>query len=232
MVTLSFPNLNQPLFPLFSGLFGISTLAISLNSNAKIPKQEITTPKLNKKSLFKIIPISVFSGGLVSTLPAMGSSQAAIIGSSLLKKIKTSEFLMMVGGINTVNFVLSFVSLYAIDKARNGAVVAISQILTEITMKDLIIFLTVAAIAAGISAITTIKISKIFVKYITKVNYQTLILAIIAFIISLVVIISGFYGFLILIVGTFIGILPTLRKIGKNHLMGSLMLPIILFYLL
>ena len=32
--------------------------------------------------------------------------------------------------------------------------------------------------------------------------------------------------------GTFIGIIPSLKNIGKNHLMGSLMLPIILFFIL
>jgi len=232
MITINFPNLPQPLFPLFSGLFGISTLVISLNSDSKIPKQQITFPKITKKEILKTTPISVFSGGLVSTLPAMGSSQAAIIGSSLVGKIGSGGFLMMIGGINTVNFVLSFISLYVLDRARNGAVVAISQIVEKITLGHFILFISIAMISAGIAAITTIYLSKTFAKYITKINYQILILSIISLIIFLVLLISGFYGFLILVTGTFIGIIPTLRNIGKNHLMGSLMLPIILFYLL
>lgn len=232
MITLNFPNLPQPLFPLFSGLFGISTLVISLNSNQKIPKQIITSPKIDKKTILKTIPTSVFSGGLVSTLPAMGSSQAAIIGSSIIGKIGSNGFLIMIGGINTVNFILSFLSLWLLDKARNGAVVAISKILPNITMKEFILFVSIAMISAGFAAILTLYISKIFANYIGRLNYQILILSIISFIMFLVILISGFYGFLILIVGTFIGIIPTLRNIGKNHLMGSLMLPIILFYLL
>jgi len=103
MITLSFPNLNQPLFPLFSGLFGISTLAISLNSQTTIPEQKISFPDITKKEILKTTPASVFSGGLVSMLPAMGSSQAAIIGSSLVGKVGSKGFLMMTGGINTVN---------------------------------------------------------------------------------------------------------------------------------
>jgi len=87
-------------------------------------------------------------------------------------------------------------------------------------------------ISAGIAAMSTIYLSKFFSKHITKVNYQILVLSIISLIIFLVLLISGFHGFLILITATFIGILPTLKNIGKNHLMGSLMLPIILFYLL
>jgi len=232
IITLNFPNLPQPLFPLFSGLFGISTLLISLNSNQKIPKQTISFPKVNKKTILKTIPTSVFSGGLVSFLPAMGSSQAAIIGSSIIGKIGSKGFLIMIGGINTVNFVLSFISLYILDKARNGSVVAISKILPSITIKEFILFVSIAMISAGIAAILTLHLSKIFAKHINKINYQKLIISVIAFIMFLVLLISGFYGFLILIVATFIGIIPPLRNIGKNHLMGSLMLPIILFYLL
>ena len=232
MLTLNFPNLEQPLFPLFSGLFGISTLLISINSQSKIPAQIITYPKLSKKEILKTTPVSVFSGGLVSTLPALGSSQAAILGTVLLRKITSKEFLLMIGGINTVNFVLSFISLYVIDKARNGAVVGISQILEKITLNQLILFLSICMISGGLAAIATIHLSKIFSHYITKINYQTLVFSIVASIIFLVLLISGFYGFLILITGTFIGMIPTLKNIGKHHLMGCLMIPIILFYLL
>lgn len=232
MISLNFPNLPQPLFPLFSGLFGISTLVMSLNSNTKIPKQTITQPLIKKRTTLKATLAAVFSGGLVSTLPAMSSSQAAIIGNSLVGKIGPSGFLIMIGGINTVNFVLSFVSLYVIDRARNGAVVAISQILPKITIHEFILFISTAMISAGFAAILTLSISKIFSDHIEKINYQKLVISIIISIMAIVLFISGFYGFLILIVGTFIGIIPTLRNIGKNHLMGSLMLPVILFYLL
>jgi len=232
MISLNFPNLSQPLFPLFSGLFGVSTLSMSLNSSTKIPEQIITQPLIKKKTTIKVTLAAVFSGGLVSTLPAMGSSQAAIIGSSLVGKIGSKGFLMMIGGINTVNFVLSFISLYVIDRARNGAVVAISQILPEITINEFILFISIAMISAGFAAILTLSISKVFSKHLQKINYQKLVISIITFIMILVFLISGIYGFLILIVGTFIGIIPTLKNIGKNHLMGSLMLPIILFYLL
>ncbi len=232
IMTLNFPNLTEPLFPLFSGLFGISSLVLSLNENTKIPKQVITSPEIDKKTIFKTIPASVFSGGLVSTLPALGPSQAAILGSSIIGKLSTRGFIVLIGGIDTVNFVLSFISLYLLDKARNGAVVAISKIMGEITINEFILFISIAMISAGIGAILTIYISKIFAKLIQKVNYQKLIISIISLIIFLVLLISGFYGFLILIVGTFIGIIPSLTNTGKNHLMGALMLPVILFYLL
>jgi len=232
VITLNFPNLNQPLFPLFTGLFGISTLLISLNSSTEIKEQTISYPKLSKKDIAITTPISVFSGFLVSFLPALGSSQAAIIGTSLMRKITAARFLMLIGGINTINFVLSFISLYLLDKARNGAIVGVSQILGKIDLKIFILFLAVSLITAGLAAISTVYLSKIFSNIITKVNYQKLILSIISIILFLILTISGFYGFMILITGTFIGLLANLKGISKTHLMGSLVLPVLLFYLL
>ena len=42
MIVLGFPNLEQPLFPMLSGLFGISMLIVSLSNNVELPKQWIT----------------------------------------------------------------------------------------------------------------------------------------------------------------------------------------------
>lgn len=232
IITLNFPNLPEPLFPLFSGLFGISTLLISLNTQSHIPHQTITFPRLTKKEIIRTTPAAVFSGGLVSTLPALSTSPAAILGSSLIRKITNKEFLIMIGGINTVNFVLSFVSLYVLDKARNGAVVGISQIIESLTIRHFILFIAVCLISSGLAAISTIYLSKVFSKYIMKINYQKLVLTVIASVMFLVLLITGIYGFLIMITGTFIGMIPTIKNVGKTHLMGSLMLPVILFYFL
>ena len=52
IIVLSWPNLNQPLFPMLSGLFGISTLIISLSKKSTIPKQEITdSVKIPRKNI-------------------------------------------------------------------------------------------------------------------------------------------------------------------------------------
>lgn len=232
MTTLTFPNLNQPLFPLLSGLFGTSTLLLSIQNNTKIPKQEITNAEINKREAYKVIPLSVLIGAIASFMPGLGPSQAAIIGSQALRKISQRGFLILIGGLNTVNMIVSFIALYTLNKARNGAVVTISKILESITLQNLILFVAVSLIAGGIATFLTLKFTKIFSRLITKVNYKTLVLSITSLIFILVLIISGIYGILILVIGTFIGIIPAIKNIGKNHLMGSLMLPIILFFLL
>src|SRR3989344_1343733 len=225
-------QIKESLFPLFSGLFGISTLILGLKNKVKIPKQENTEVDIKKRNVFKAVATSLISGSIVSMLPGLGSAQGAILGSSIIKEKNPKSFLIMVGGISTVDFIISFVSIYTLDKARNGSIVAISKILETFTTNDLILFIAIALIAGGISAVITIKISKISSNYISKINYRWLSITIIVGITIAVAIISGAIGLLVLITAIFLGMLPDLKETGKSHLMGCLILPVILFFLL
>jgi putative membrane protein len=233
IATLNLPNLKNSLFPLLSGLFGTSMLVISLSEKVKIPKQKISFPEIRKKELSKTIGSSLIAGGLCSFLPGLGPAQAAIIGSSFYKKITGQNFLILIGGLNTINMVLSFLALYLFNKARNGAIVVVSKIIQELTLNNLILFLGVSLVAGGIAVFLTIKITKIFSKLISKINYHKLVLSIIIFIAVMVFFISSkFIGLLVLVVSTFTGILPAKLGIGRNHLMGCLLVPVILYFLL
>lgn len=223
-------NVVDYLFPLFSGLFGIPTQLMSLKSKTKIPEQNISYPNLDKNAP-KAIIASIFSGSLVSILPGLGNGQAAILGSTLIKEIDSKNFLIMLGGINTVNFIISFASLYAIDRARNGAIVAVSKIISIFDLNTLLIFISVAIIAGCLSAITTIQLSKKISVIITKVNYYYVNIVILFSILILVTLITGYLGLLILIISVFIGLLPILTNVSRSQLMGSLIIPVILFFL-
>ena len=223
---------SNPLFPLLSGLFGISSLLISLSSNTKIPPQVVSNPSLPTSEGIQAISISVVIGSLCSTLPGLGPAQAAIIGSQFMKKSNAKSFLVLVGGLSTVNMIASFVTLYLIDKARNGAVITISQILTSLSKTEFIVLVAASLITSGFATILALKLTKVFSRVMCKINYRTLCISIISLITILVVILSGFFGLLILIVATCLGIVPPLKNVGRNHLMGCLLLPIILFFLL
>lgn len=231
IATFNFPNLSEPLFPMLSGMFGLSSLFLSLKDNIKIPKQEIVKT-IEVKNAQKPIYITVLTGIFFSLFPGLGPSQAAIISSQLIKNITTEQFLMITGGLNTVNMLTSFITLYTIDKARNGAIVIMSQILQAFNIKYLILLLGVSLLTAGLSTIITLKISKTFSSLITKVNYQKLCWSVIIFIIIITILLTNIQGLFILAVSTFIGFIPVVKGIGRSHLMGCLLLPIILYFLL
>lgn len=232
IATLTMPLLEQPLFPLLSGLFGVSILVVSLMQKTRIPEQRITYPKLDVKEVLSYLGLGTFASLLVGTMPGLGSSQAAIISSSVKKNNKPENFLIMLGSINTIVMIVSFIALYVIDKARNGSVVIISKILGEFNFGYMVLFLVVSLFVAGIASFLALKISKVFARLMNKVNYRSLCMSIISLIIILVFIITGPLGLLVLIVSSLLGIFTSLIGIGKNHLMGCLLLPVILFFLL
>ncbi|MEA3378165.1 MAG: tripartite tricarboxylate transporter permease [Nanoarchaeota archaeon] len=230
IVVLNLDGLKEPLFPLLSGLFGTSMLFLSANENIKIPEQKITEIKL--KNGGKAIGCSVFAGWICSFMPGLGPSQAAILSSVFVKNLGTEGFLILVGGLSTVNMVLSLVTLYVLDKARNGAIVAVSNIIGSIDLNIFLIFISAVLIVGGVATILASKFAKIFSKIICKVNYRVLCYTIISLIFVLVFIISGFLGLLVLVVATFLGMVPALKGVGRNNMMGCLLIPVMSYFLL
>lgn len=220
--------INDPLFPLFSGLFGISMLLMSLNDNTKIPKQEFGEFELEDK--YKAVGGSFIMGWISSFMPGLGPAQAAIICSQFMK-LTEKGFLILVGGLSTVNTILSLVTLYSLGKARSGAVVVMSKIIENVNLNDLLIFIAVVLIAGGVATILTCRLSKVFSQLLEKVNYKKLCWGIIIFVITLVVLLTGIWGVLILIISTCLGLIPSVKKIGRNHMMGCLLIPVIIYFL-
>ena len=233
IIDLTMPNLNQPLFPMLSGLFGISMLIVSLSNKVEIPKQRITDNiKIPKLESIRALIAGTFSGSFVSFFPGLGPAQAAILGSQIMGRLGTLSFLILIGSINTVNMAVSLVSLFTIEKARNGAVLAIRELIPTIDLNTLILFLAAIMFAAGIAVFLALFLTRVFVKLIEKVNYQYLGLSVIVLITLMVFYFSSWLGLLILLISTAIGIIPNIVNVKRSHSMGCLMLPVILFFIL
>ena len=233
LIVLTMPNLGQPLFPLLSGLFGISMLIVSLMQKTEIPKQSITDQiKISKKESVKAIGAATLTGSFVSFFPGLGPAQAAVIGSQIVGSLENYAFLILVGGINTVNMAVSLVSLYTIEKARNGAVLAIMELLHSIDFNILLLFIGAMLLAGGVSTFLALYLARFFVKIIERVNYSLMCIIVIIFISMLVLYFSSWIGFLILAVSASVGIIPNLVNVKRSHSMGCLILPVILFFIL
>ena len=233
LVLTALPNLRQPLFPLLSGLFGFSILLTSLMQKSSIPVQKIKAPlTISNKNITKSVSTASGMGFIAAFLPGFGSSQAAILGTNIVGDIGDEGFLALVGGINTANMLISIGTAYALDKARNGAIVVVKELIGSIGFQEMLVFLGAALVAGGIATILTLLLSKVFAKHITRVNYQYLIGSIIGFIVLLTFMFDGFIGLTILATATAIGLLTSFWGVGKNHLMGCLILPVILFFVL
>jgi putative membrane protein len=233
IIVLNLPFMKQPLFPLLSGLFGFSILLMSLAQKSTIPTQDHSAPlTITKKNTAKSVGAATGVGFIAAFLPGFGSSQAAIVATNIVGDIGDEGFLSLVGGINTANMLISIATAYTLSKARNGAIIAVNDLIGGIDATTMIIFLITALIVGGIATLLALKISKVFARLIAKVSYTKIILAILIFITALTFIFDTVPGLIVLITSTAIGILASQLGVGKNHLMGCLILPVILFFIL
>lgn len=224
--------IKEPLFPMLSGLFGISTLIISLLDNDCIPKQNIRDKLLLKEGIaIKSIFAGLFGGFVTAVMPGLSSAIAIIAASTFIRGLGDYGFLITTGAVSTVNFSFSLVALHVLDRARNGSIIAIQRLIENITLKEITIFILTALVAGSIACIITLKISKIFSIIISKINYKKLVKIIIFFIIVITPIISGWYGLILLFTSTCIGLLTPKLNIRRIHSMGCIILPVILYFL-
>ena len=233
LVVFNVPNLKDPLLPMLSGLFGVSILFLSLTQKTVLPIQRTTEMiKVKTKAVIKALGSGIFSGSLVSIFPGLGPAQAGVLSGQIAGKIDIFGYLIMVGGINTVSMVLSLITLFTIEKARNGSIIVVQQLLQSIDANMLILFLCVALIAGGTATFLTLYISKIFSSIMNRLNYSMVSILIIIFVAAMAMYFSGFIGLLILAIATSIGLIPNIVDVSRSNSMACLLIPIILVNLL
>lgn len=231
---LSLATLNsgvqEPLLPLLTGLFATSTLIQSIQEKTILPKQIPSKLKLKKSEIIKPTLATIFISPICSLFPGLGSSQAAIISSQILRKTTREQFLILLGSINTLVMSTSFLTLILFQKSRTGTAFSISQI-TTLTLENLPIILTTIIFSTLISIPLALAISKTISKNIHKIPYTKISLSVLILLIMINAIISGLLGILILITATSLGLTCINFKIRRSFLMGSILIPTIIFYL-
>ena len=226
-LVLSPLEITQPLLPLLTGLFGSSTLIMSIQNKTKIPKQEITKPKVKLK---KPLLGAFLASPLCSFLPGLGSGQAAVIG-NVISRQNNKGFLVLLGATNTFVMGFSFLALFAISRTRTGAAAAIKEILPTFSNNILFLIIIIILISGILSFFLVKKISKYLVHKVQKVNYIWLATGTIVFLTILVTFISGWKGLLVLITATITGLYCISLGVRRTNMMGCLLLPVIIFYL-
>ena len=225
--------IDEPLLPMLSGLFGASTLIVSIKEKTKIPEQKIIRIKeiqISKKEFFLPSSITILVSSLLGFMPALGSGQIAII-SSEIKKATNRQFLLILGISNMMIMILSFLTIYTINKARTGSAAAIQQLLNKINQNQLTLILITIFITGLIVFFLTIYLSKSFSKLITKINYSKISIFILFFVSIIVIFFSGWLGFLIFATSAAVGILGIQSNIKRTNLMACLLVPTIILYL-
>jgi len=222
---------QEVLFPSLTGLFGLSTLIVSIFERSSIPKQkEDSRMLISKKEIVKSLILASIAGIVVGFLPAVGISEAGTMVQYLGGSGESRSFLITISGINVANDVFSLVSLFLVGNPRSGASVAIQGILGELMFFDVVFLIGVVMLTAGVASFLTSYLGKIIPKYLEKMNYKVLTISVIIFITCLVLFLTGPFGLLIVFTSTSLGLLCSFLEIRRSHCMGILLIPSLLFF--
>jgi len=234
-------GLSSPvLFPALAGLFGTPTLLTSLLTKPVIPKQIIENPAFDKKTK-KASILSVVTGSLggilVSIIPGTTSSTGTVLAMNARGESSKKQTIITISAVNTACAFTIVAVMFITLRARSGATLAVIDLMavsewTNIVMPANLSYLLIGLLLGGtLSYFLTLKIGKIFAKHFINLPYSLIVKITISIVVTLVFLFTGFVGLLVLIIATFIGLLPVEWGIRRSHCMGVLLIPIILCFL-
>ncbi len=221
---------QNALLPILSGLFGVSTLLVSLKNKSSIPQQKHSVVAVDRKSMAKFVVIGTFGGLLVGLMPGIGASQAVALTQQVFAVSSPESFLVMLGSVNAADSLFSMSALYTVGNPRSGASVVVERLLGDIGINELLVIVGSILLSSGIAAFVSLKISSRALNAMRKINYSLVSCSVIIFISLLVFLFSGAMGLLVLFTATSIGLLCERFGVKRMHCMGCLLLPTILFF--
>jgi putative membrane protein len=224
------------LFPALSGLFGISGLLLSLfDDTASLPPQKPDISlKLNGASVNTSSLLGTLSGMAVGLLPGLGSANAAalllLITGNQKNENNDKLYIVTTSAIQASDTLFGVTALYFIEKSRSGASVAIQSVLGQINPWQVLIIILVMGLVGFLSRLIILNSWQFFIKAINFFNYQSLTIAVIIFITILVLLTTGFWGLMVLLAATSLGILPPTIGVRRSQMMGFFLVPVMLFF--
>ena len=216
------------IFPMLTGLFGMPALLQSL-SNPVI--QEQTDDKE-----YPVGPIpgikGVLTGLLTGWFPGITSTTGAILSDTVTPERSPEGFISMIASIGTSASIIMLVTMSLTGKGRSGTMIIIGDILGDSVIGALnecfLLLLLTAVFAAFLGYHSTILCGRIMSRIINRVDTLLLNRICIILVISLVLLMTGPYGLLVLAIATLMGFLPVRIGISRVYLTGCLLIPALL----
>jgi len=214
--------------PMFSGLFGIPTLALSLRGASRLPQQD-TSVNVSLREVAVPCMAGVCAGALVGWCPGVSPAAAGAL-ISLRERKGPGNFIAAVSAINTANMVFNLAALAAVCRARSGAMSALRHVLTPDALLAEIPYLIAALLITGlIAALCTLWLGRNFAVYIASADHRVLSGGAVVFLAAATAVLCGPLGIAVLAASSAVGFLPLHFGVKRVHLMGCVVMPVILF---
>ncbi len=262
VLAFTHPSLDEPVFPLMSGLFGCAGLVLAL-----VPRSPSSPDSGTQRRSQHLLPVlslpaktwcragcaATLGAALQVLLPGVGRSQSGALalegldavaaagkggkqGKAARSKgiLSSSEGLLCLGMLSTMAGAASLAALLSFGKARDGAVVALAR-MVSLDRGGLWLFLAALLLSAGLAAALTLALGRLCLPLLERRasgGARLLSLSSLLLVAGLVARLSGAAGMLVLAAGTALGVLCDSLHVRRRLLLASLMIPVSAYWLL
>jgi putative membrane protein len=226
------------LLPLFSGLFGMPNLLLSLRTRAgAIPPQHIG----------RIAPLSraeaghalrgALAGAAVSWLPGLsGGAAATLAAGGSRRRLGPSGFMVLLGAVSSSTTLLSVAVLFMIGKTRSGTAAAVRELLASGASwsaplgvpPPFLALLLAAVLASVLAAPLSVLVARALGRHWSALDPRKLSGATLAALALLIALVAGPLGLVLAGLATLVGIVPVVTGVRRVHLMAALLVPVAL----
>lgn len=227
----------RSLLPMFTGLFGLSTLVLSLRGRARVAPQSPSTR--SACAMRRAVVCGALAGAAVSWLPGLSSGAATSLAQFLARRRSGDEdpmeFMASLGSVGTATAVFTVAALFIIGRARSGVAVAVRELQGATPWGDplavpvsVLVVLAAALASSAIAYPLAVRATRPYARLLARLPYRGLAAAVAGGLIALVAISAGAIGLLVAASGLALGMVPPRWGVKRVHLMGALIVPVLL----
>ncbi len=219
------------LFPLFTGLFGVSGLLLNLTKPGKVPKQHEIAEPGSLRAERKVLGGAIV-GTLIGIFPGITPGCGAVLIPS--KNTKPEQYIALTSAIETSAFVFNIAALFIIQKTRSGAIATLNQMYPftagENGFFSPLLFLALFGACTGaLCALLLLpSLGRFVLAHAGIFMSRKIQIGILCGMLLSVFAVTGLTGMAVLGVATLVGLVPVMLELRRIHLMGSILLPVTL----
>ena len=221
-------NSEYVLVAVFSGLFAAPAILNNLVQNIDFPEQKRSSLSLKRSGKGGFT--GFLAGVLAGIVPGIGAAVATSFLTPLLERggrDGDEEFIAGMGGVNTVDIIVSFLALYLIGNPRSGTAVALQNV-AEVGLEKIIFVAGASLFAAALAIPVSFKTLELFLTFSRKIDFSKILTAVLVFLIVVNSYLTGILGILIFATSACIG-WAALKAGERSSCMAVLIAPTILF---
>jgi putative membrane protein len=218
------------LTPLFVGFFGLPWVLRNILSRRRLPRQDTRDIVATEpRAVANGAASGIIGGGIAAFFPVITGGMGALIGGHMASSRGDDAFLISQGAARTVYYVGAlFFLFHPTMRITRGAVAwLIGGLYTPKTWVEFYAGASVIILSAGLAFVLTLYLSKAVAKLLSVVSYLYISLATLVFIVSMVYVLTGLTGILLMLVAGAIGFAAMVFNTRLSYCLGALILPVL-----